>query len=116
MGRKKVKLTWQSVAEEQEIDFEDIYYRRLGGEAWLSINVELPYGTLVKLTKAWAVDNGHDPDKLDRKNLVYGIINDPKCVDSGRAKALRKAGWNLYDIAVDCHCTEECVREVLNVT
>lgn len=109
------RITWQEAEGEYGIDLEDIYYRRLAGEPWKLLSTRFTEIMTKRLTVDWCIDHGHDPEMLQRENLVNGLIVDARMVDRGRVVALARAGWKIRDIAEDCRCTEECVRELLNV-
>lgn len=109
----KKKILYTEFAESNGISFEDIYQRRLNGESWQSLaNGKVFHGTLRNMTQEWCRDNHRNFDVLLKNGA--GTITDVDCVDDGRVKALRKAHWSIKDIAEDCHCTEECVREILH--
>ena len=107
---KKEHITWQNSG----VDCERIYNDRLRGMTWEDLATICPVSvaTLPRIISEWALDNGRDalPPKMPKN----GIICEVECVDRGRVQALWNARWNIRDIAIDCRCTENCVKEVIN--
>ena len=105
------KIHYKQFAEVNGVDFFEIYNRRLRGESWKKLaDGKCNQGTMMSLTQEWCKDNGMDFEILKNGN---GILSDPNMVDKGRVMALRKARWSIENIAVDCHCTTECVEQIL---
>lgn len=106
------KIDYRRYAEEYGLSFDEMYHQKLGGVSWESLAVGVNKGTLQTMMRDFCRDNGYDYEILKIRGA--GIVSDAKAVDRGKIRALRKAGWRLKEIAVDCHCTEECVKVVLN--
>lgn len=106
-------MTWQQYEEEYGYDFEQLYQRRLTGEGWRNLASEhMNKGTVMSKLREYCMDKGRDFRELEKVNSNR-IIEDPGMVDKGKIKALARARWTISNIAVDCHCTEECVIAVL---
>lgn len=109
---KKV-FTWQNYAQDYDFDFADGYYRKIHGESWASLaDGNVNKSTMIVLMEDYCRDCGKDFNVLKKSRV--GVESDIKFVDQGRAKALYKAHWSIKDIAIDCHCTEECVKEIID--
>lgn len=109
MNHKKIE--YKTYAKEHGIDFKDIYNRKVRGESWTSLADGVSLGTMQSMMEDFCKDNGYNYEALKIRGA--GIICDVGLVDEGRVKALRKAHWSIKDIAVDCHCTTECVEQIL---
>lgn len=105
------KITYAEL-EADGFSVENAYYERLRGESWQNIcQGIMAIGTLQSVLMDWCKDNGKDYEVL--KGKFNPITNDIHLVDCGKVKALRKARWSIKEIAVDCHCTEDCVERIL---
>ena len=109
-----VGMTWQQYEEEYEIDFAMLYQVRLTGAGWRELEniAGINKSTVQKKLREFCRETGRDYKELEKVNQNT-IINDPALVDRGKVWALARAGWKIYDIAIDCHCSEQCVRETL---
>lgn len=109
-----VGMTWQQYAEEYEIDFEQLYQRRLEGAGWRELGAiaGINKTTVMRKLEEYCEDKGLDFTELKKVNQNT-IIEDSAKVDKGKIKALARAGWTVNAIAIDCHCSEQCVVETL---
>ena len=115
MPRVYKVITWQEAEEKYDVDFETLYFRRLGGDTYQSLANGMSILLLKRLLRDWCEATGHDFD-LTIRRYDMPIITDPKLADKGKIFALRKARWSIEDIAYDCRCEESVVREILNGT
>ena len=111
----KKKITWQQYAELNDFDFEETYHKRLSGLSWeKAIGKRNIMESVRSLLKDWCADNGKDYNLLLKvSNSKFVEIDDVNIVDKGKVIALANAGWPIKEIAIDCYCTERCVKEVL---
>ena len=108
------RFTWQQYAEERGFDFEKAYNDRLNGMSWEAATGHTKSTNMIRrLLEDWCHDNGKDYQKLLGETAVI-VIDSVEEVDKGKVIALANAKWPVSAIAVDCHCTERCVNEVLH--
>lgn len=87
-----------------------------------------------KINKAKAIDlytSGYSEDEIAQqfacaRTTIIDVLTEAgvyvpasegkKKIDKGKIRALRKAGWLLSEIALDCYCSIADVEEVLNET
>lgn len=60
-------------------------------------------------------DKYHVADSTVFDSLHELGIETNKDIDTGKIKALARAGWSIKDIAGDCSCMEDTVRKVLAI-
>lgn len=109
------KLTWRILEEERGFDFEQCYNQKAAGANWATLtNNNVDAATLRKCMKEYCEEKHLDYNILFTRNVAYGEPErNPDFIDQGKAMALWRAGWRLYDIAIDCNCTEECAAEAI---
>ena len=112
----KPAMTYAEIEEATLCTMEELYNRRQYGHvSWENIAGSAMMGsTLSAAVKKWAKENGLPMDDIKvKKGALVPPIDDVRGVDAGRVKALRKGGWDVRNIAIDCGCTERAVREIL---
>lgn len=111
----KAKIHYKEFSDMYDFDFEVAYIDKLRGFSWNRLaHGRVSETTMKVMMEEWCRDNHKDFEILKKNGA--GIISDPTLADKGKILALRKARWSIKEIAVDCHCTEECVKEILNGT
>lgn len=106
----------KTTSEELGIDIEKAYKRKTEeGVGWVELAKENGIGKdkMRQLMFEYCQENGKGYPIKGGVTNPYGLIIDAKLVDRGKVMALRRGHWTVKQIADDCGCIQDVVRQIL---